>query len=370
MTAVTSTPSRDVPGSWDIEVTGLPTYGALLTTPAGWSAFTPGATITEPSGDGYALAASKVDGRSMMLLDSDTSLTTAPSFMVARVTAGTLSGPGNPAEVDIGVSKDDFSDFRRTPTAVVTEGGDTWLNLFFEGTTDPRLTLTAQAIYPYSVQVGIKADVWVYAAGDVDHVNAPAPPGLGGTPPQTAALPIITRTDRNGTTLVPIPPATAQESLVTGTLTVTDHAAALTGDITWTVTAGTSPAAWTTAAAPGDTGPLLSRADEVVDVGLVTGYDSRRASRATLHEPIGRADPIVVTHGPASTRTGRLGILCHTYAAARALEAVLSKPGPHQLRQATLDGLDMHFTATAVDVTPDTRDPSRWTVTIDYTEAA
>jgi len=103
----------------------------------------------------------------------------------------------------------------------------------------------------------------------------------------------------------------------------------------------------------------------------VTGYSAERATTTTVHQVIGRVDP-VVTIGKMRLRTGTLTAWCADHAAAQAVEALAGRGQLLLLRQPTHAGLDLYFSATRTSVTPDSNatERRRWTVSLDYVETA
>lgn len=154
-----------------------------------------------------------------------------------------------------------------------------------------------------------------------------------------------------------------------------DSEAALTGPISYTVIETTgwgSPASGVTALdLPASVfevtmamAPVLSATPH-----LVTGYTASRTSHTTLHEVIGRADP-VASVGPLGTRTGTLTLFCTGYDAARVVERVYSRSQVVLLRQAAYAGMDMYHVTTQVTMEPESIETDRWRVSVDYTEVA
>lgn len=87
------------------------------------------------------------------------------------------------------------------------------------------------------------------------------------------------------------------------------------------------------------------------DPELVTGYEARREASSTVHQVVGRSDPVVVL-GPTRLRSGRLDVWCRTHADALECAHVLAQARMLMFRQADHPGLDMYFLATTVDTTP------------------
>jgi hypothetical protein len=101
----------------------------------------------------------------------------------------------------------------------------------------------------------------------------------------------------------------------------------------------------------------------------ITDYDSDRKSRSTVHEVIGRSDPLVA-FGPMGTRTGSLEIFCASMKAARDLETVFTRGEVVMLKQ-NVEGMDMYFVGSSTGVSPysvEGEGITRYSLTVDYTE--
>ena len=99
---------------------------------------------------------------------------------------------------------------------------------------------------------------------------------------------------------------------------------------------------------------------------LVVGFEGTRTALTTVHDVVGRADPLVVM-GPLGTRRGRLDIFVAEYATGRALEAVYGLGEIVLMRQPTVPGLDLYHVARSTFLG---QDQSRWRLTVDYVEVA
>lgn len=101
----------------------------------------------------------------------------------------------------------------------------------------------------------------------------------------------------------------------------------------------------------------------------ITGYDSSREARSTVHTVIGRPDPLV-SFGPLGTRSGSLEVWCESLKAARDLETVLTRGEVVMLKQ-NVAGMDMYFHGSSSGITPYAaagEASTRWALTINYTE--
>lgn len=178
----------------------------------------------------------------------------------------------------------------------------------------------------------------------------------------------VTRVDANGSH--PVRLLDGQEP-ISGSMTVTDYEAALTGTIRYDVVdaANVTTSASTTL---GSSSPWLHCAvlpQFRQELDFASGYAARRAFLGTVHRPIGRRAPLTVT-GPLGTREGTLKVWCSDYATALAVAAVADLGETITFRQPTHPGLDMYLLAQSVSVEPDESTGSgwRWTVALDYIE--
>lgn len=180
----------------------------------------------------------------------------------------------------------------------------------------------------------------------------------------------ITRTDANGTNTV----RTREGQVpIGGQMIVTDFEPALTGPLVYDVVTSAGGVAGASTTLDG-TVPLPQIATVqlpqlFVEPELVTSYSSRRVSSSTVHDIIGRTDPVVV-QGPSRLRAGRLEVWARTYEEAYAIDAVLASGLLLMLRQPTHPGLDMWFAAAESEVVPLDRTDGgwRWQVVAQYTE--
>lgn len=174
----------------------------------------------------------------------------------------------------------------------------------------------------------------------------------------------ILRSDTNGTNLVRL---YENQVPITGALTVTDTEAALGTTLTYKVTdsAGATDSDTTslTYASPMFIVPVLPLYKS--DVTAVIDYDSRRDFGGSIHEIVGREDPIPVL-GKQRFRSGTIRAYATSYEAALAVEAVCARGEVIMLRQPTFTGLDMYFVAQSISVAPDFQDNRYWTVDVDY----
>lgn len=181
----------------------------------------------------------------------------------------------------------------------------------------------------------------------------------------------VTRTDVNGT--VPVRTRIGQGPIA-GAVTLIDYEVALAGPVAYDVV----DAAQVTTTATATLSGLVPSTPRIAAVqlpqlvtmpALITGYEARRATTTTVHEPIGRADPILVL-GPAQTRRGTLTLWHADLSSARVAVGVLASPYLFILRQVDQAGLDMYLGVLDARVTPSERTAQgwRWRVDVDYVE--
>ena len=191
----------------------------------------------------------------------------------------------------------------------------------------------------------------------------------------------LTRSDGNGARDVrPIDGVRMED----GTLILTDHEAALTGLLVYTVATqrvDVPEPATTTEVATASTRLDVAgnRFTQVVTprltaaARLVETYEAGQASSAVVHEVIDRRDPLV-TRGPTRLRRGRMTVWRETYEAAMDLAGLFEAGDEVLWRQSDYAGLDMYFTLDTggVRVRPydAVTDPRRWAVELDYVEVA
>jgi hypothetical protein len=181
---------------------------------------------------------------------------------------------------------------------------------------------------------------------------------------------VITRTDANGTNLVRL---RVGQAPIAGALTITDYEPALVGVLTYdvvdsalvTTTSSTTLAGLVSS--PQITGVQLPGLD--FQPQLITGYTAGREASSTVHDIVGRGDPVVVL-GPTRTRKGRVEVWVADYAEGMDLIAVLAQARILMLRQPDHPGMDMYFLATSIPIEPlqKTAQGWRWSVEFDFVE--
>ena len=108
----------------------------------------------------------------------------------------------------------------------------------------------------------------------------------------------------------------------------------------------------------------VSRAVVVVD------YQARRTAQASVHDILGRADPVVVTTGGLSLRVGTITYRARTLAAAVAVADLHAAGTAATLTASDAPGLGMTYQASDVTVNPVERLRDGWayTVTVAFVE--
>jgi hypothetical protein len=174
----------------------------------------------------------------------------------------------------------------------------------------------------------------------------------------------LTRTDKNGTRPVRLEAGTLP---FTGTKTVRDYEPAISGPVRYRASTDYGTAETSTTLA--GQGPRFTvPATPLLSVGVDTVYDyaANRKTRSTVHEVIGRSDPIIV-RARMGTRTGTLSILCNDHADLMDLESVCAQGATILYRQAENAGQDMYFHATESASVPNS---GAWELTVSYVELA
>lgn len=179
----------------------------------------------------------------------------------------------------------------------------------------------------------------------------------------------LTRTDANG--VRPVRLLDGQE-IIDGTLVVEDAEAALVGAITYQLTSALGVTTTVSTSLAGTVGYRLAPApfpQWATTAALVTGYDASRSTSTTVHEVIGRADP-VVRLGAVRLRRGMLTVWCKSYVDLVAALDVYRRGEVVMLRQPHDPGLDMYHAATEVRESPYDEAWRRWRLDVTYVEVA
>lgn len=176
------------------------------------------------------------------------------------------------------------------------------------------------------------------------------------------------RTDANGTRAV----RTLEGLLPAASAVTDDYEAALVGDVTYVAVSVIDGASQEATTSMGGTATWLSvpiAPAHSMTLELVTGLGSGRSPMGTVHQVIGREDPLAVLGG-LRKRAGSIDMHCSTYAAAKAVEALYGAGAVMLLRQPDWAGLDLwHVPEGDVTVTPDPG-TGTWDVTVGYREVS
>lgn len=167
---------------------------------------------------------------------------------------------------------------------------------------------------------------------------------------KTATVTTLIRADANGTRPVRTR-AGLFPSAGSGSFGLTDHEAALHGPIAYRL--DNNAEVWTQfppAQAPRFTVPF--HPELTIPVDLVTGFTASRPQASTVHEIIGREDPIIVS-APMKSRRGTIEAIFDSYEEAAGLEHVLKLGKTVMYRQSENLGQDFYFHALEVSVEPD-----------------
>ncbi len=107
---------------------------------------------------------------------------------------------------------------------------------------------------------------------------------------------------------------------------------------------------------------------------VITDYGAETDSLSTVHQIVGRRDPVVILD-QLRTRTGSFTVWCAHHQQAAWVRDALSGPYTYLLRQGDHLGMDMYFTVASVSLAPLDRAylgagsaPRRWALTVTYTE--
>lgn len=185
---------------------------------------------------------------------------------------------------------------------------------------------------------------------------------------QTKSITSITRASGNGSATVRAA-AGQLPSATTGTTLISDYEGAQ-GLNSYTAyhADGTTVTASATLDldAPWLLVPIAPHYSEQVET--ITDYSAGRETFSTVHQIIGRPDPIVAM-GKLGTRKGTLEVFTVSLADAARVTRVFDR-GEVVLLKQTVPGLDMYLVALSVDVAPYSvdGDATRWKLSVSYQE--
>lgn len=172
----------------------------------------------------------------------------------------------------------------------------------------------------------------------------------------------VTRSDANGTRPVRL---IAGKLPRTGTFDLTDYEPSLTGQVQYRAKTSTEEAAaWTTLGSQLPRFVMPSIPLFSVEVDNVYAYAAARESRATVHEVVGRRDPIIV-QGKLGTRRGSLGIYCPDHDSVMRLLAMFERGQTVMYRQSEHAGMDMYFIPVNASPAPSGKS---WELSVSYVE--
>lgn len=179
----------------------------------------------------------------------------------------------------------------------------------------------------------------------------------------------IYRTDVNGTaqvrTLLGVLPSDPDDLV-----NVYDQEAALAGEVSYEITS--SVTVYTVAATMEGAQPWLTVVldpKQASAVPLVLNYNGGRQASSTVHEIVGRTDPLV-TLGVLRTRQGMLEFWCPDHATVRTLERLYAKNMVMLLREPLHPGMDLYHVPTGTDISPLSIEGrlTRWGLRVNYIE--
>lgn len=352
-TNVTLTPNPAT-GSVTVAITGAPNV-----TPAysqgtgidGWATSAPGSLAagstagTHTGAEGFELTRS-ASTATAVATKTITGLTIGQKYVY---TAWLKLSPSGSATVQAGISVQGVSG-ASSGLATMTS---TWVQ--------KQVTFTATAT-SHTLQANVKANLATTGRAYFDDIKL-APYSVN---PTTT----VKRTDANG--VRDVRRLTGQEP-AGGTMTLTDYEAALTGTVQYDVTDTLGVTASASTNLNAVTNPWLNVVTQPATIKAkldsVTEYGARRAFLGTVHRPVGREFPLIVT-GPFASREGTLTVWCPDYATALAVLAVADAGETIMLRQPSYAGMDMYLVATEAQLDPSTPSSAgqRWAVVLTYSE--
>jgi hypothetical protein len=109
---------------------------------------------------------------------------------------------------------------------------------------------------------------------------------------------------------------------------------------------------------------------------VITSYSDAHTGQSTVHQIVGRSDPVVVLR-PGGSKVGQFTVVCPSLAVAQQLAAVLAQPQVFLLRQSDQANLDVYFVVTAVasshgetDWTQTPQPERRWSLEVGFIQVA
>lgn len=178
---------------------------------------------------------------------------------------------------------------------------------------------------------------------------------------KTDTITTLTRSDVNGTRPVRTTAGTLP-SAGAGTIGITDHEPALTGDIVYTLDGAGVRTRFAPGGRPRFTLPFHPEITLAVDA--VMTFTASREPAGTEHEIIGRPDPIIIT-APMRSRRGSLEVVFDEYEQALELEGLLALGKTVMYRQSENFGQDLYFNPKSVSLASE---DGIWKVTAGFTQ--
>jgi len=200
--------------------------------------------------------------------------------------------------------------------------------------------------------------------------------------PNAYTIDRVIRVDVNGTRTLRT--LDGQLPSAAAVLEIDDFEYALTGTITYTAYRNTGAAAATATvsmsppmfphavliAAPLYPPDGRTLADGSLDPNAITfaiSWDATREARSTVHQVIGRPDPVAVLR-PAALQAGSITLIGPDYLTVEQLAAQLSQARVWMLRQADVPGLDLYFVVTGLRL--NNAEPLHWQLEVSFAEVA
>lgn len=152
----------------------------------------------------------------------------------------------------------------------------------------------------------------------------------------------VTRTDANGVAEVRTLPGIFPKAAGGAALVLTDYEAA-SGAVSYTAGTATKTITW---ALPGPWLFVPVMPNYSVQLKTLLDYSAGGQSLGSVHELLGREDPVAILRGMGSRR-GSLRLYCGTFAEAQQVVGALRRGQVLMLRQPEHQGMDMYFTATS-----------------------
>lgn len=155
----------------------------------------------------------------------------------------------------------------------------------------------------------------------------------------------VMRSDANGVAEVRTLPGIFPKAAGGAALVLTDYEAA-SGTVSYTAGTATRQTAW---ALPGPWLFVPVMPNYSVQIKSLLDYSAGGDSLGSVHELLGRDDPVAILRGMA-TRRGTMKLYCGTFAEAMTVVNATRRGEVLMLRQPEHQGMDMYFTATSYGI--------------------